>query len=121
MATPPSTARASAAFCSLPSPMPMAIGMRPTNIAPAVMSTGRNRVSPAIMAASLALAPVSSRCSRAKVTNRMELALATPTDMIVPISEGMENVVCVMKRLSTMPQKASGRAARMTNGSPQLW
>ena len=33
-----------------------------------------------------------SRCSRANVTNRMEFAEATPTLMIAPIRDGMENV-----------------------------
>ena len=45
------TARASAAFCSSPAP-PIAIGIMPTIIAAAVISTGRIRVWPASMAAS---------------------------------------------------------------------
>src|SRR5712675_935217 len=76
------TARASAAFCSSPGP-PIAIGIIPTIIAAAVISTGRIRVRPAEMAASKALIPASC-CSRAKVTSRIELAEATPTAMIAP-------------------------------------
>ena len=45
------TARASAAFCSSPAP-PIAIGIMPTIIAAAVISTGRMRVWPASIAAS---------------------------------------------------------------------
>src|SRR5262249_29477283 len=48
---PPMTARASAAFCSSPGP-PIAIGIIPTIIAVAVISTGRMRVCPAETAAS---------------------------------------------------------------------
>ena len=44
------TARASAAFCSSPAP-PIAIGIMPTIIAAAVISTGRMRVCPASIAA----------------------------------------------------------------------
>ena len=51
---PPMTARASAAFCSSPGP-PIAIGIMPTIIAVAVISTGRIRVCPAEIAASKAL------------------------------------------------------------------
>ena len=51
----------------------------------------------------------------------MEFAEATPTLMMAPISDGMENVVWVMNRLAMMPQNASGSAARTTNGSPQVW
>ena len=89
-------------------------------MAPAVMSTGRSLVAPASIAASAALQPVASRCSRAKVTSRIELADATPTLMIAPNKEGIEKVVCVMNRLMMMPQNASGRAHSTTNGSPQL-
>src|SRR5262245_50606843 len=77
---PPITARASAAFCSSPAP-PIAIGIMPTIIAAAVISTGRIRVCPASIAAWNAVLPASC-CSRAKVTSRMEFADATPTAMI---------------------------------------
>ena len=46
-ATPPMTARASTAFCSPPG-SPIAIGIMPTIIAAAVISTGRSRVRPPI-------------------------------------------------------------------------
>ena len=88
------TARARAAFCSSPGP-PIAIGIMPTIIAAAVISTGRIRVRPAEIAASKALMPASC-CSRAKVTSRIELAEATPTAMIAPISDGTLKVVPVM-------------------------
>jgi len=55
----------------------------PTIIAAAVISRRRNRVRLAEMAASKALIPA-SRCSRANVTSRIELAEATPTAMIAP-------------------------------------
>src|SRR5271168_4369504 len=55
---PPMTARASAAFCSSPAP-PIAIGIMPTIIAPAVISTGRMRVRPASIAARNADLPAS--------------------------------------------------------------
>src|SRR5262249_25556007 len=88
---PPMTARASAAFCSSPAP-PIAMGIMPTIIAAAVISTGRIRVRPASIAACRAVRPASC-CSRAKVTSRMEFAEATPTAMIAPISDGTLSVV----------------------------
>ena len=101
--SPPITARASAAFCSSPAP-PIAIGIMPTIIAAAVISTGRIRVWPASIAASKAVLPASC-CSRAKVTSRMEFADATPTAMIAPISEGTLSVVPVMNSMVRMPHK----------------
>jgi hypothetical protein len=85
-ATPPRTARANTAFCSSPGP-PIAIGIMPTIMAAAVISTGRKRVTPADSAASKALMPA-SRCSRAKVTSRIEFADAIPIAIMAPISEG---------------------------------
>ena len=99
--TPPMTARASTAFCSSPG-SPIAIGIIPTIIAAAVMSTGRIRVSPASRAASCAHLPA-SRCSRAKVTSRIEFADATPTAMMAPISEGTFRVVSVTNSIVRMP------------------
>ncbi len=89
-------------------------------MAEAVISTGRRRVLPAIRAASTGEQPVASRCSLAKVTSRIEFALATPTDMIAPNRAGMEKAVPVRNRLITMPQKASGSAAMTTKGSTQV-
>ena len=74
--SPPMTARASAAFCSPPG-SPIAIGIIPTIIAAAVISTGLILVCPAAIAASNALTPASC-CSRAKVTSKIEFAEATP-------------------------------------------
>ena len=113
------TARASAAFCSSPAP-PIAIGIMPTIIAAAVISTGRMRVWPAAIAASRALMPA-WLCSRAKVTSRIEFAEATPTAMIAPISEGTLSVVPVTNSMVRMPQKVAGRASITTNGSPKFW
>src|SRR5580704_3259386 len=116
--SPPITARASAAFCSSPGP-PIAIGIMPTTIAAAVISTGRMRVWPASTAARNALLPLSC-CSRANVTSRMEFAEATPTAMIAPISEGTLSVVPVMNSIVMMPQKVAGSARITTNGSPEI-
>ena len=90
----PNAARCSAAICSSPGP-PTAIGIMPTIIAAAVISTGRIRVCPAAIAASNALMPASC-CSRANVTSKIEFAEATPTAMIAPISDGTFRVVPVM-------------------------
>ena len=54
---PPMTARPSGAFCSPPSPRPMAIGTMPMIMASAVMTTGRMRTKPASRAASRAFLP----------------------------------------------------------------
>ena len=59
----------------------------PTIIARAVINTGRSRVDPAASAAPRASSP-SRRCSFAKVTIRMLLAVATPMHMIAPIRAG---------------------------------
>src|SRR5579859_3927724 len=117
---PPMTARASGAFCSPPSPMPSAIGSMPMIIAHAVMIMGRSRVKPAVTAASRGATPL-ARSSLAKVTSRIELAVATPIDMIAPIRLGTLKVVCVRKSAHTIPQKAPGKAQMMMNGSSQLW
>jgi hypothetical protein len=118
MATTPITARASAAFCSSPGP-PIAIGSMPTIIAAAVICTGRSRVVPAGSAARNALMPA-SRCSRAKVTSRMEFAKATPTAMMAPISNGTLNVVLVANSGRMMPLSAPGSARMTASGSMKL-
>ena len=86
--SPPITARPSGAFCSALS----AIGAMPMIMASAVMSTGRKRVNPASIAAVAASAPSASR-SRAKLTTRMLLAVATPMHMIAPVNAGTDKVV----------------------------
>src|SRR5262245_1227533 len=116
---PPITARASAAFCSSPAP-PIAIGIMPTIIAAAVISTGRIRVCPASIAAWNAVLPASC-CSRAKVTSRMEFAEATPTAMMAPISEGTLKLVPVVNSIVTIPHSVAGSARITTNGSPKFW
>src|SRR4029079_8690582 len=117
--SPPMTARASAAFCSSPAP-PMAMGIMPTTMAAAVISTGRIRVWPASIAASCADLPASC-CSRAKVTSRMEFAEATPTAMIAPIREGTLRVVPVTNSIVRIPHSVAGSARMTTNGSPKFW
>jgi len=111
--------RASAAFCSSPAP-PIAIGIMPTIMAAAVISTGRIRVCPASMAAWNAVLPASC-CSRAKVTSRMEFAEATPTAMMAPIKEGTLKLVPVMNSTVTIPHSVAGSAKITTNGSPKFW
>jgi len=105
---PPITARPSGAFCSPPSPKPKAIGTIPMIIASAVISTGRTRVYPAETAACSAGIP-SSICSRAKLTIKIELAVATPMHMMAPVSAGTERVVWVANSIQTMPANAAGK------------
>src|SRR5882757_5359336 len=121
IARPPMTARASGAFCSPPSPNPRAMGSMPTIIAKAVMMMGRRRVEPAETAASTAVRPRCLCSPLAKVTSRMEFAVATPIDMMAPMRLGTLKVVCVRNSAQTMPQNAPGRAQMMMNGSSQLW
>ena len=52
-----------------------------------------------------------SNCSRAKLTTRMELAVATPMHMMAPVRAGTLRRVPVRKRNQTMPASAAGRAA----------
>src|SRR5579885_3458171 len=117
---PPMTARPSGAFCSPPSPRPMAMGIMPMIMANAVMRTGRIRTNPAWSAASRALLP-SPNCSFAKETSRMLFAVATPMHMIAPVREGTFNVVWVSRRIQQMPARAPGRAVMMMKGSSQDW
>src|SRR5215475_7207944 len=77
------TARPSGAFCSPPSPRPVAMGTMPIIMARAVIRTGRIRTKPACTAASRAFLP-SCICSRAKETIKMLFAVATPMHMIEP-------------------------------------
>ena len=92
----------------------------PMIIASAVMSTGRKRVKPASIAAVTASAPSASR-SRAKLTTRMLLAVATPMHMIAPVKAGTESVVRVMNNVQTIPASAVGNALTITNGSSHDW
>ena len=88
----------------------------PIIIAIAVIRTGRKRVNPACNAAETGSLP-SSNCSFAKLTTRIELAVATPIHMIEPVSAGTLSVVCVTKRNHAIPAKAAGSAEMMMNGS----
>ena len=114
------TTRPSGAFCSPPSPRPSDIGSIPRIIARAVISTGRRRTTPASSAAGTASLP-SRRRSLAKVTTRLELAVATPMHMIAPNSAGTETLVWVSQRIHNTPASAPGRAMRMISGSSQDW
>ena len=62
-----------------------------------------------------------ARRSRAKLTTRMELAVATPMHMIAPVSAGTDKVVPVRNSIQTMPASAAGSAVMMMKGSSQLW
>ena len=87
-------------------------------MARAVINTGRKRVKPAWSAAETASFP-SAICSVAKLTTRMLFAVATPMHIIVPISAGTLNVVCVIKRNHAIPARAAGSAEIMMSGSSQ--
>ncbi len=63
---------------------------------------------PASTAASMA-SPVASSRSRAKLTTRIELAVATPMHMMAPVSAGTESVVPVPNSIHMMPASAAGR------------
>src|SRR5580704_4140424 len=115
---PPMTARPSGAFCSPPSPSPSAIGTMPMIMASAVINTGRKRVNPAATAACTAGIP-SSSCSRAKLTIKIELAVATPMHITAPVSDGTLSVVRVSRRNQQIPARAPGNAAIMMKGSSQ--
>ena len=116
--SPPITARPSGAFCSPPSPRPSAIGSIPRTMAEAVISTGRRRAYPADSIASRA-SGTAARSSFANVTSKMLLAVATPIDMIDPISDGTLSVVCVTNSVHRIPAMAPGSAVRMMKGSSQ--
>ncbi len=51
----------------------------------------------------------------------MLLAVATPIDMIDPISDGTLSVVRVTNSIQRMPAIAPGSAVRMMNGSSHDW
>ena len=80
----------------------------PITIAIAVIKIGRVRVQPASIAASSDERANSIR-SAAKVTSKIEFAVATPIDMIAPISEGTLKVLCVRKRDRTDAGEGAGQ------------
>ena len=110
------TARPSGAFCSPPSPSPIAIGTIPMIMASAVMITGRNLVEPASRAARRA-SLVSTKRSLAKLMTRTLFAVATPMLMMLPISAGTLSVVWVKYNIQQIPARAAGRAVMMMNAS----
>jgi hypothetical protein len=118
---PPMTARPSGAFCSPPSPRPSAMGTMPMIMAMAVINTGRNLTKPALRAAVRGSPTPSTSCSRAKLTTRMELAVATPMHMMEPVSAGTLIWVWVRKRNHTTPASAAGSAEMMMSESSQDW
>ena len=94
------------------------MGIMPTIMASAVISTGRSRVNPALTAASTEFFP-SFICEAAKVTSRMLLEVATPMHMMAPISEGTFRVVPVRNSIQAIPARAPGNAVMMIKGSTQ--
>ena len=88
--------------------------------AAAVMKTGRRRVFPASIAASVGERPFSIRISFAKTTRRLEFETAIPTAMMVPIKDSTLSVVPVMNSIVTMPHKVAGSAKITTKGSPKF-
>jgi hypothetical protein len=87
-------------------------------MAAAVISTGRRRAYPADSIASRA-SGTAARSSFANVTSKMLLAVATPIDMIDPMSDGTLSVVRVTNSVHRIPAIAPGSAVRMMNGSSQ--
>ena len=63
--------------------------------------------------------PVAASLSRAKLTTKIEFAVATPMHMMAPVSAGTERVVPVENSIQTMPASAAGRAVIITKGSSQ--
>ena len=107
--SPPITARPSGAFCSPPSPEAERHrhhaddhGERRHQHRPESREAGIER------GARRRRRPASSR-SRAKLTTRMLLAVATPMHMIAPVSAGTDSVVPVMNSIQTMPASAAGQ------------
>ena len=83
------------AWISLPAFSPARTsGMSASPAHSAVMSTGRNRPTPASQAEVNGSCPC-RRLFRAKVTTSTEFAVATPRLMIAPINAGTLNVVNV--------------------------
>ena len=80
----------------------------PMIIASAVISTGRKRTWPASSAALIA-SPCSASRSRAKLTTRIEFAVATPMHMIAPVSAGTDSVVPVTNSIQMIPASAAGQ------------
>ena len=106
---PPITARPSGAFCSPASPRPSAIGTMPMIIASAVISTGRSRVLPASIAASITvMSGLAARTSLAKLTTRIELDTPMPTAMMAPIRDMTLMVVPVSASIHRMPIRRPG-------------
>ena len=117
---PPSNARASGAYDSLPAPSFRAIGNRPMMVASEVISTGRNRTRQATATASRTAIPSLRRC-RVNSTMRMLLETAMPTSMMTPISDITFSVVSLSQSVRITPVIPGGTAIRMMNGSTKDW
>lgn len=117
-ARPPITVRPSGAFWAPAPPEPRAIGTMPNSMASAVMTTGRNRPTPAANAASSGGFP-SASTSRARLTTRMLLVVAMQTHMMAPVSAGTLMVVSVANSIHAMPASAAGSWPMMASGSVQ--
>jgi len=114
---PPITARASGRFVSLPSPMPSAMGTRPTMVAMVVMRMGRSRVRPARTTAETMSRPSRSRSTLAKSTSSTPLETTIPTIMMIPMKLLTESVVPVTQSMRKTPETPSGTLNMITSGS----
>jgi len=79
---PPMTARPRGAFCSPPSPRPMAMGTMPMIMARAVMMTGRMRTKPLQERRPKAILAFGQLFARKKRPSRCCWQLATPMHMM---------------------------------------
>src|SRR5271167_3080590 len=70
-----------------------------------------------VLLAAVAESPCSSSFSLAKLMTRTLLAVATPMHMMAPVKAGTDSVVPVVNSIHTMPARAAGSAAMITNGS----
>ena len=112
----PMTARASAAYASVPVPSWKAIGANPRMVASDVIRIGRSLTRDASATASRTPAPPSINL-RVKSTIRMLLEDAMPMSITNPMSDCTLSVVPVTHNISRTPITPIGTASRMSNGS----
>ena len=113
---PPITARASGRLVSLPSPIPSAIGIKPTIVATVVIRIGRRRVRPASMVASSSGLP-RPRSTLAKSTSSTPFDTTMPTIMMMPMKLFTLRVVPVSHSARNTPVTPSGTLNMITRGS----
>ena len=114
--TPPSNARASGAYCSLPASSPSDMGIIPSTVASVVIMMGRKRNRQASTSAVFSGLP-SSRCLPTNSTIRMLFDTAIPVIIKSPINDMMFSDEPVISSVSTTPATPGGTASRITNGS----